>query len=44
MSPSYRSTRRDFLKTIGIASISANVFGRAEIRRKPSKKSFAAGP
>jgi len=44
MSPSYRSTRRDFLKTIGIASISANVFERAEIRRKPSEKSFAARP
>jgi hypothetical protein len=44
MSPSYRSTRRDFLKMIGIAPITAMVFERAEMRRKPSEKSFAARP
>jgi arylsulfatase A len=44
MSPSYRSTRRDFLKKLGIASISVNVFGSAEIRKKLFNKSFASRP
>jgi arylsulfatase A-like enzyme len=44
MSPFNRSTRRDFLKTVGIASISANVFKRAEVGIKPSEKSFPTRP
>ncbi|MFC2166413.1 arylsulfatase [Acidobacteriota bacterium] len=39
-----RPTRRDFLKTMGIASVSATLFDRTEIKGKSSKKSPAARP
>ncbi|MFC2156864.1 arylsulfatase [Acidobacteriota bacterium] len=44
MSPSNRSTRRDFLKTAGMAAVSAKAFGRTGIRRKPPEKSSASRP
>ena len=40
----YRSTRRDFLKTMGIASISATVFDRVGVERKSSEKASAGRP
>lgn len=44
MSLSYRSTRRDFLKTIGIVPLCANIFERPEIIEKPVDKSISPRP
>lgn len=39
-----RSTRRDFLKKIGIISFSANIFKRDEVKKKSFDKSVATRP
>ena len=44
MSLPYRSTRRDFLRMMGMASVSSNVFGRSGIGKKAPEKSSAANP
>ena len=41
---SNRSTRRDFLKKIGIISFSANIFKRDEAKKKSFDKTFATRP
>lgn len=44
MAPSHRSTRRDFLKTLGIASFFAGFLDKTKLRSKPSHVSSAARP
>lgn len=41
---SEQSTRRDFLKTMGIASISATIFDCAKLKRKSSEKAVSTKP
>ncbi|MFC2167632.1 arylsulfatase [Acidobacteriota bacterium] len=44
MSPSYRSTRRDFLKNMGMASLSVNALKKADMGKKSFNKSKTVKP